>query len=96
MLSFATYLDDHHGDARLAIWCAAPLGAQDELIESAPESYFVPPYVGHRGWIGLRLDRDAAWGEVEAVIEDANRALDPMRPVEAGWPGPAPPSPSDD
>ena len=59
ILSFATYLDDHHGDARLAIWCAAPLGAQDELIESAPESYFVPPYVGHRGWIGLRLDRDA-------------------------------------
>jgi len=81
--SFVMYLDDHHGDGRLAIWCAAPLGAQDELVETAPERYFVPPYVGHRGWIGLRLDRDAAWSEVEAVIEDAFLAAAPVRLADA-------------
>jgi hypothetical protein len=87
--SFVMFLDDHHGDGRLAIWCAAPLGVQDELVESAPERYFVPPYVGHRGWVGLRLDRDATWSEVEAVIEDAYRAVAPIRLVEARWRGPA-------
>ncbi len=86
--AFVTYLDDHHGDGRRAIWCAAALGVQDELVESAPQRYFVPPYVGHRGWVGLRLDRDAAPSEVEAVIEDAYRAVAPARLVEARWPGP--------
>jgi hypothetical protein len=81
--SFVMYLDDHHGDGRLAIWCAAPLGAQDELVESAPERYFVPPYVGDRGWVGLRLDRDAGWDEVAAVIEDAYLAVAPKRLAEA-------------
>ena len=81
--SFVMYLDDHHGDGRLAIWCAAPLGAQDELVETAPERYFVPPYVGHRGWIGLRLDRAAAWSEVAAVIEDAYLTVAPKRLADA-------------
>lgn len=81
--SFVMYLDDHHGDGRLALWCAAPVGAQDELVESAPERYFVPPYVGYRGWVGLRLDRDAGWDEVAAVIEDAYLAVAPRRLAEA-------------
>ncbi len=82
------YPDDHHGDGQLGLWCAAPLGAQDELVESAPKRSFVPPYVGHRGWVGLRLDRAAGWSEVEAVIEDAYRAVAPARLVEARWPAP--------
>lgn len=86
MEPFVTYLDDHHGDGRLAIWCAAPLGTRDELVESAPQRYFVPPYVGYRGWIGLRLDRDAHWREVEAVIEDAYRAVAPARLIDERWP----------
>jgi hypothetical protein len=69
--TFVMFLDDHHGDGRLAIWCAAPPGAQALLTASAPERYFVPPYVGHRGWIGLRLDRDATRDEIAGVIEDA-------------------------
>lgn len=81
--SFVMYLDDHHGDGRLALWCAAPVGAQDELVESAPERCFVPPYVGYRGWVGLRLDRDAGWDEVAAVIEDAYLAVAPRRLAEA-------------
>jgi hypothetical protein len=69
--TFVMYLDNHHDDGRLAIWCAAPEGLQRGLVEAAPEHYFVPPYVGHRGWIGVRLDRDLAWDEIAGVIEDA-------------------------
>jgi hypothetical protein len=47
--AFLMVLDDHHGDGRLAIWCAAPEGLQRALVESDPERFFVPPYVGHRG-----------------------------------------------
>jgi hypothetical protein len=68
---FVMFMDDHHGDGRLALWCAAPAGAQAALTASSPDRYFVPPYVGHRGWIGLRLDRDAARDEIAGVIEDA-------------------------
>jgi len=69
--TFVMYLDDHHGDGRLALWCAAPDGLQRGLVEAAPERYFVPPYVGHRGWIGVRLDRDLPWEEIAGAIEDA-------------------------
>jgi hypothetical protein len=81
--TFAMFLDDHHGDGRLAIWCAAPEGAQALLVASDPERYFVPPYVGHRGWIGLRLDRDAPWEEVAGVLEDAWLDRAPKRRVDA-------------
>jgi hypothetical protein len=69
--TFVMFMDDHHGDGRLALWCAAPPGAQAALTAFAPDRYFVPPYVGHRGWIGLRLDRDATRDEIAGVIEDA-------------------------
>jgi hypothetical protein len=71
------YLDDHHGDGRLALWCAAPPGAQAELIEQDPDRFFRPPYVGHRGWIGVRLDRDLDWGEIAGIAEDAYRQVAP-------------------
>ena len=73
--SFVMYLDDHHGDGRLALWCAAPEGAQEMLVEAAPDHYFRPPYVGHRGWVGVRLDRDAGWEEIAGVIEDAHETV---------------------
>lgn len=69
--------EDHHGDDRLAIWCAAPPGAQAELVEQEPERFFVPPYVGHRGWIGLRLDVDLDWDEVTGILDDAYRLVAP-------------------
>lgn len=77
--SFVMFHDDHHGDGRLAIWCAAAPGVAAALVESAPERYFVPPYVGHRGWLGLRLDRDATDDEIAGVIEDAYAAIAPRR-----------------
>lgn len=79
--TFVMYLDDHHGDDRLALWCAAPEGVQSELVDTEPERFFVPPYVGHRGWIGVRLDRDLDWAEVAGIVEDAYRQVAPRRLV---------------
>ena len=80
--------DDHHGDGRLALVCPAPPGVQEELIESDPSRFFRPPYVGHRGWMGLRLDIAPDWAEVAAVITDAYRCVAPKTLVrQLGTPG---------
>jgi hypothetical protein len=68
---FAYFLDNHHGDGRLALWCMAPLGAQAALVDANSDHYFVPPYVGVSGWVGVRLDRDAEWPQIAAVLESA-------------------------
>ncbi len=75
--AFVTYHDNHHGDGRLAIWCAAPPGLQQAQVRSVPASYFVPPYVGHRGWLGIRLDRGLDWDEIAGAIEDAYLTVAP-------------------
>jgi hypothetical protein len=77
--TFVHYADNHHGDGRLALWCHAPEGAQAVLVASDPERFFAPPYVGHRGWIGVRLDRDPDWDHVADIIEDAWRMVAPKR-----------------
>jgi hypothetical protein len=76
---FATFADNLHGDGRLALWCNAPPGAQHALVASAPEQYFVPPYVGGRGWLGVRLDRAVGWDAIAALIDAAHRASAPRR-----------------
>ena len=83
--SFLTLVDDHHGDGRFAIWCAAPPGDQQLLVEADPERFFVPPYVGHRGWLGVRLDRGVDRDELAGIVEDAFCTVAPRRVlVEAG------------
>jgi hypothetical protein len=70
---FAT-MSDHHHDDRLALWLAAPAGQQEALIEADPGRFFRPPYVGHRGWVGLYLDvPDVDWDEVGALLAAASR-----------------------
>lgn len=70
--SFVMSVDDHHGDGVLGFWAAAPIGAQAEWIDVAPERYFRPPYVGHRGWIGVRLDMPTIdWNEVAEIVTEA-------------------------
>jgi hypothetical protein len=69
--SFAMHLVDHHGDGRIAVWLAAPDGAQDALVGGDPQRFFVPPYVGHRGWIGVHLDRGIAVDELRELVVDA-------------------------
>jgi hypothetical protein len=71
----------HHDHEFPHIWCAAPTGAQETLVAAAPSRFFRPPYVGSRGWIGLRLDGDVDWAEVEVLCEDAFRSVASRRLV---------------
>lgn len=77
--SFVMFLDNHHGDQRLAIWCAAAPGVQSELVDEDPERFFVPPYVGGRGWLGVRLNVHPDWDELTEIITDAYRHVAPKR-----------------
>ncbi|MGH3469699.1 MAG: MmcQ/YjbR family DNA-binding protein [Thermocrispum sp.] len=74
--TFVTYSNHHHDD-RLGFWCAAPHGAQEALVGSDPQRYFRPPYVGHRGWLGVYLDVPVDWGEVDEIVRDAYRSVAP-------------------
>lgn len=80
---FVMVLTDHHGDGRFAIWCAAADGVQGMLVEADPERFFVPPYVGHRGWLGVRLDRGVDWDELAGIAEDAYAEVAPAKLLEA-------------
>jgi hypothetical protein len=70
---------DHHHDDRLAFWCAAPAEAQPALVAAAPDRFFVPPYVGGRGWLGVWLDVPVDWDEIAGLVEDAYRTVAPKR-----------------
>ncbi len=74
-------LADHHHDDRLAFWCAAPSGAQEELVAAEPEQFFRPPYVGHRGWLGVWLDVEVDWAEIAEIVTDAYREIAPKKLV---------------
>jgi hypothetical protein len=74
--TFVMYADHHHDD-RLAFWCAAPEGVQAELVAAEPERFFVPPYVGTRGWLGVRLDVEVDWAEIAEIATDAYRTVAP-------------------
>jgi hypothetical protein len=69
--TFASYVVNHHGDGRVALWLPALPGAQESLIRAAPRDFFVPPYVGVRGWIGVVLDRGIAWKRVAELVREA-------------------------
>jgi hypothetical protein len=81
--AFLMVLTNHHGDGRFAIWCAAPEGIQQLLTDADPEKFFVPPYVGHRGWVGVRLDRGLDWNELAGITEDAYAEVAPASLVQA-------------
>ncbi len=68
---------DHHHDDLLAFWCPAPPGVQEELVRTEPDRFFRPPYVGHRGWLGVRLDVDVDWGEIGRIVREAYRLVAP-------------------
>ena len=75
--TFVMYANNHHNDGRVGFWCAGPAGFQSMLVEAEPQRFFVPPYVGHRGWIGVRLDLGVDWDEIAAIVEGAYRAVAP-------------------
>ncbi|HJR91940.1 MAG TPA: MmcQ/YjbR family DNA-binding protein [Acidimicrobiia bacterium] len=76
--TFVNYADHHHDD-RLAFWCAAPPGDQQSLTAARPDKFFVPPYVGHRGWLGVFLDVPVDWDEIAELVEEAYRMIAPAK-----------------
>ena len=81
--TFVMYADHHHDD-RVGCWMAAPPGSQDALVATDPSRFFVPPYVGHRGWLGVRLDvADVDWDELAELVVEAYRTVAPARLVAA-------------
>ncbi|MFP5068270.1 MmcQ/YjbR family DNA-binding protein [Pseudonocardia nantongensis] len=78
---FASYDHFHHGAEHISVWCAAPPGAQEELVAEDPARFFRPPYVGHRGWLGVVLDGTgdgaADRDELTEILTDAYRTVAP-------------------
>jgi hypothetical protein len=83
---FAMFLDNHHGDGRVALWCKAPPGAQEILVSADPKRFFVPPYVGPAGWIGIQLNK----GVIAGLLADGYREVAPRRLLDAPAPKSAP------
>jgi hypothetical protein len=74
---FATFTINHHGDGRVALNVAAPSGVQAALVKLQPDVYFVPPYVGPRGWLGMELDKGLDWDAVREHVVEAYSHLAP-------------------
>ncbi len=64
--------NNHHGSGHVAIWCNAPPGAQESLVAADPKHFFVPPYVGKGGWLGVRLDSGLRWPVISDLIKQAH------------------------
>jgi hypothetical protein len=78
---FAMHADasNHHGGGRPAVWIKAAPGNQDLMVRTAPDRFFVPPYVGPSGWVGVWLDRGVDWDELAELLRDAYRLTAPKR-----------------
>lgn len=78
---FAMYADagNHHGDGRASAWIKAAPGNQAIMVPAAPDRFFVPPYVGPSGWVGIYLDTKVDWEEVAELLEDSYRLIAPKR-----------------
>jgi hypothetical protein len=80
---YAVYVENHHGDGRIALWLKVPPGVQDAYVSAEPEHYFVPQYVGPKGWLGVRLDRGIAWPRVADLLRMAWEQVAPRRLLAA-------------
>jgi hypothetical protein len=80
---FAMYAaaGNHHGNGRAAVWCKAAPDNQQLMVKAAPERFFVPPYVGPSGWVGVGLDAGTDWDELAGLLADGWRLVAPKRLV---------------
>ena len=69
--TFAMFVLNHHGDGRVALWLNSPHGAQQMYTQLDPESYFVPPYVGVKGWLGMELNKNLEWNQIYTRVREA-------------------------
>jgi predicted DNA-binding protein (MmcQ/YjbR family) len=74
---FAMHTDD--AERRPSVWLKAPPGSQQVLVGADGERFFVPPYVGHKGWVGMRLDRRPNWDEVALLVRRSYRMTAPRK-----------------
>jgi hypothetical protein len=79
--TLAMFVDDHHGDGILGLWCPAFPGVQEEMVSLEPDRFYRPPYVGPSGWLGVRLDRDVDWDEIRGILTDSFRKVAPKKLV---------------
>jgi predicted DNA-binding protein (MmcQ/YjbR family) len=70
---------EKRGDGRISVWCKSTSDTRDMLLLSAPHQFFIPPYVGPKGWIGMRIDEDPDWREVESIVRQSYRLIAPKR-----------------
>ena len=78
---FATFAMNHHGDGRIALWLNTPAEIQDEYVRAEPKYFFIPPYVGPGGWLGVRLDTGLAWKRVAPIVQVAYERVAPAKLV---------------
>ena len=76
---FVMFNGGDHDASHVSFWCKAPPGAQDVLVGGDPGRFFVPPYVGHNGWVGVRLDVPIDWEIVEGLVQDSYLMTAPKR-----------------
>lgn len=81
--TFASLADNHHGDGRIAIWCKSNFEVQADLVEADPDVFFVPPYVGPSGWLGIDVSGKVDWEMVESLLEQGYRSVAPKRAIKA-------------
>lgn len=70
---------EKRGDKRISVWLKAPPDVQPMLVEVDPERFFVPPYVGSKGWIGIRIDNNPDWDDVAAQVRRSYRLIAPKK-----------------
>jgi hypothetical protein len=76
---FAYYVINHHGDGKVALQLRAPLGDQQHFVELNPKVYFVPPYIGPKGWLGVELNQGLKWSEIAERTREAYTAVAPPK-----------------
>src|SRR4029453_15514657 len=86
--TFATYVINHHRDGRVALWLNAPAGAQELYTKQEPKHFFVPPYVGPRGWLGVHLNKGLDWKRIAQNVREAYVPAAPKKPAPEGGPPP--------
>jgi hypothetical protein len=89
--TFASFHENHHGDGRVAVWIKSDADTQEGLVEANPNMFFIPPYVGPSGWLGVRLDGQGRagsgedpidWDAIAGLLEDGYRAVAPKRALK--------------
>jgi hypothetical protein len=78
--TFAYYLNDHHGDGIVSVCCKVLTGDNERLIDANPRKFYMPAYIGPRGWVALRLDRPTVdWSETQELVRCSYEQIAPKK-----------------